>query len=368
MIRSFPDLIQCCSTNDKQLALKFSIIPSLEYYRSMPISNNTEMIECLVQTLPNLLFDIVIDTSLESLLDTLISLSILSPSLLIHTLPALGCVLTSTTNCLNLNISDAFVHLIIKLTQSWSLSNDGIDNLCHLLIILLQKCPMFRQVFYTNLCHLRLYERFQLMLSNKLAMQSSILASVFVAISYSPRPNDEEFNYKSIIEQITLFSEKNRYNRSWFELLVRLSLSRQYHDKQTRWKSSLNSKNATTNEIDDEGSTTSALSVKSGDVENQESIDEDEIYNADIESLSDEIPIEKFTKQNYTIYSNLILFPELVILGLKLTWENVDNEWNEQQVNNKISIYVSLFIESSWSMLSWKSIEGANSRNTAIFR
>ncbi|CAF5196307.1 unnamed protein product, partial [Rotaria magnacalcarata] len=167
LIQSFPDLIQCCSITDKQLALKFCITPSLEYYRSIQNTTNIEMIEYLVQTLPSLLFDITIDIPLLSLSDTLISLSTLLPSLLIHTLPALGCLLTSTSNCSNLNISESFLYLIIKLTKSWSLSNDGIDNLCHLLNILIQKCTIFRQAFYSNQCHLRLYERFQLMLNNK---------------------------------------------------------------------------------------------------------------------------------------------------------------------------------------------------------
>ena len=166
LVRSFPDLIQCCSITDKQSALRFCITPSLEYHRSNSNATNSEMIEMieyLVQTLPNLLFDIIIDTPLMSLSDTLISLSSSLPSLLIHTLPVLGCLLTSTSDCLNLTISDSFLKLIIKLTNSWSLTNDGIDNLCHILIILLQKCSIFRQTFYAHLCHLQVYERFQTM-------------------------------------------------------------------------------------------------------------------------------------------------------------------------------------------------------------
>ncbi|CAF3860010.1 unnamed protein product [Rotaria sp. Silwood2] len=341
--RSFPDLIQCCSTNDKQLALKCCIIPVLEFYRtniSIQNSINIEIVEYLIQTLPNLLFDIIIDVPLLSLSDTLITLSSLLPSLLIHTLPALGCLLTSTSNCLNLNISESFLHLIIKLINSWSLPNDSIDNLCHILIILLQKYSVFRQIFYANFCYLSLYERFQLMLNNKLTIQSSIIASILVSISYYTKPNNDNFNYKLILEQITLFSEKNRYNRSWFELLVRLSLSQQYQDKRTRWKSSINYKNQSLNETDDESSTKSILSITNVDVENLENIDEDEVYYGDIESFSDNIPIEKVAKQNQTMYSNLILFPELVILGLKIAWQNVDNEWSDQQTTNKTSIYV----------------------------
>ncbi|CAF4691006.1 unnamed protein product, partial [Rotaria sp. Silwood2] len=52
--RSFPDLIQCCSTNDKQLALKCCIIPVLEFYRtniSIQNSINIEIVEYLIQTL-----------------------------------------------------------------------------------------------------------------------------------------------------------------------------------------------------------------------------------------------------------------------------------------------------------------------------
>jgi hypothetical protein len=300
------------------------------------------MIEYLVQTLPNLLFDIIIDTPLMSLSDTLIALSSSLPSLLIHTLPVLGCVLTSTSDCLNLTISESFLRLIIRLTNSWPLTTDGIDNLCHILIILLQKCSIFRQAFYAHLCHSNLYERFQLMLNNNLTIQSSIIASILVSVSYYPRPNDKDFNYKLILEQITLFSEKNRYNQSWFVLLVRLSLSQQYQDKRTRWRSSVSHKNQSVNENDEENSITSTLSIiTDGDVENVEDIDEDEVYHGDVESLSDEVPIETVAKQNQTMYSNLILFPELVILGLEFAWQNVDHEWSDQQTTNKSSIYVS---------------------------
>jgi len=297
------------------------------------------MIECLIQTLPNLLFDIVIDTPFISLSDTLISIVSLFPSLLIPTLPVLGCLLTSTSDCLNLNISETFLQLIIKLTNSWSLSNDGIDNLCHILIILLQKCSTFRQAFYAHLCHIHLYEHFQLMLDNKSTIQSSIIASILVSISYYTKSNDNKFTYKLILEQITLFSEKNRYNQSWFELLVRLSLSQQYQDKRTRWKSSIIHKSHSFNETDDENPTSSTTT--NVDVEHFEEIDEDEVYYGDVESLSDDIPIETIAKQNQTIYSNLILFPELVILGLEIVWQNIDNEWNDQLNTNKTSIYVS---------------------------
>jgi len=293
------------------------------------------MIEYLVQALPNLLFDVIIDTPFISLSDTLITLSSLLPSLLIHTLPVLGCLLTSTSDCFNLTISESFIQLIIKLTNSWSLSNDGIDNLCHILIILLQKCSTFRYAFYAHSCHLRLYERFQLMLNKKSPIQSSIIASIFVSVSYYIKSNDNNFNYKLILEQITLFSEKNRYNLSWFELLVRLSLSQQYQQKRRRWKSSTINKNYASNETDD-GSPT--ISV---DVENLEENDEDEVYHADVESLSDELPRETIAKQNQTIYSSLILFPELIILGLQIAWQNVDNEWSDQQTTSKTSIYVS---------------------------
>lgn len=344
LARVFPDLIQCCSITDKQLALKLCIISSLDYYRSnLSIQNltNVEMIEYLIQTLPNLLFGIIIDTPLISLSDTLISLSSAYPSLLIHTLPVLGCLLTSTSDCLNLNISEVFLKLIIKLVNSWSLSNDGIDNLCHILIILLQKCSTFRQAFYARLCHIHLYDQFKIMLNNKQPIQSSIIASVLVSISYCIKSYDEQFNYKLILEQIKIYSEKNRYNQPWFELLVRLSLSQQYQDKRTRWKSSTINKNHPLNEGDDENSTPSTLSLTNVDVENFEEINEDEVYQGDIESLSDDdIPVETQSKQNQTSYSNLILFPELVILGLEIVWQNVDNEWSDQQNSTKTSVYV----------------------------
>jgi hypothetical protein len=300
------------------------------------------MIECLIQTLPNLLFDIIIDTPLISLSDTLISLSSAFPTLLIHTLPVLGCLLTSTSDCLNLNISEAFLQLIIKLVNSWSLSNDGIDNLCHILIILLQKCSTFRQAFYAHLCHIHLYEQFEIMLNNKTTIQSSIIASILVAVSYHTKSFDIKFNYKLIVDQIASYSEKNRYNQSWFELLVRLSLSQQYQDKRTRWKSSTINKSHSSNEVDDENSASPTLSLTNVDVENFEEIDEDEVYYGDVESLSDDDePIETISKQNQTSYSNLILFPELVVLGLETVWQNVDNEWSDQQNTTKTSVYVS---------------------------
>ena len=165
----------------------------------------------------------IIDIPLLSLWNTLISLSSLSSSLLIHSLPAFGCLLTSKSDCLNINISEAFLQLIIKLTNSWSLSNDNIENLCHILIILLQKCSTFREAFYAHQCHIRLYEHFQLILNNQLKIQSSIIAIVLVSVSYYKNSYDNSFNYAIILEQIISFSEKNRSNRSWFELLVRLS-------------------------------------------------------------------------------------------------------------------------------------------------
>jgi hypothetical protein len=178
------------------------------------------------------------------------------------------------------------------------------------------------------------------MFNNKLTIQSSIIASILVSVSYYTKPNDNRFNYKLILEQITLFSEKNRYNQSWFELLVRLSLSQQYQDKRTRWKSSTIHKNHSLNEMDDESPSSSASSITNYEVENFEDVDEDEVYHADVESLSDDTPIETIAQQNQTMYSNLILFPELVILGLETAWQNVDNEWSDQQNTMKTSIYV----------------------------
>lgn len=349
LARSFPDIIQCCSTNDKQYALKLCINTSLEYFRSNVTaqnSTNIQMIECLIRTLPNLLFDIVIDTPFTSLADTLISLALLFPTLLIHTLPVLGCLLTSTSDCLNLNISEPFLQLIIKLTNAWSIENDGIDNLCNILIILLQKCPAFRVKFYGHLCHLHLYEQFQLMLNNKSTIHSSIIASTLVSISYHTKPNDSRFNYKLVLEQITLFSERNRFNQSWFELLVRLSLSQQYQDKRTRWKSSAINKTHLSNESDEDAlssssSVTSLSSINNYEIENFDDIhDDDEVYYADVESVSDETPVETIAKQNQTSYSKLILFPELVILGLEIVWQNVDNEWSDHQNTMKTSTYI----------------------------
>ena len=347
LVRSFPDLIQCCSIADKHAALRLCVIPCLEHYRTNVSTQTTtiiEIIECLIRALPNLLFDIVIDRSLISLSDTLISLATLFPTLLIHTLPVLGCLLTATCDCLDIKISEPFLQLIIKLTNAWSLSHEAIDNLCHILIILLQKCPTFRSAFYAHQCHLRLYEHFQLMLNNKSTIQSSIIACILVCISYYSTNNDPRFNYKLIFEQITFYSEKNRYQQSWFELLVRLSLSQQYQDKRTRWKSSSTTmRQQSSNEmIDDDtpSSTTNAVSNTDYEREDFQAIDEDEDYCADIESLSEEIPVENMTKQNQTMYSNLILFPELVILGLEIVWQNVDNEWSDQQNPIKSSIYV----------------------------
>jgi hypothetical protein len=100
-------------------------------------------------------------------------------------------------------------------------------------------------------------------------------------------------------------------------------------------------KNYSINETDDDSLTTSTSSVSTYDLENSEQIDEDEVYQGDVESLSDDTPIETIAKQNQTSYSNLILFPELVILGLEIVWQNVDNEWSDQQNTTKTSVYVS---------------------------
>lgn len=346
LVRSFPDLIQYCSMTDKHAALRLCVIPCLEHYRtnvSTQTTTVTEIIECLIRALPNLLFDIVIDRSLISLSDTLIALATLFPRLLIHTLPVLGCLLTATCDCSDIKISEPFLQLIIKLTNAWSLSHEAIDNLCHILIILIQKCPTFRSAFYAHQCHLRLYEHFQLMLNNKSTIQSSIIACTLVCISYYPKSNDTRFNHKLIIEQITLYSEKNRYQQSWFELLVRLSLSQQYQDKRTRWKSSTPFKQQQSSELiddDDSSVTTDSSSNTNYEVDDFQAIDEDEDYLADVESLSEDIPVETMTKQNQTMYSNLILFPELVVLGLEIVWQNVDNEWSDQQNPTKSSIYV----------------------------
>ena len=375
LVRSLPDLIQCCSTADKQTALRLCVTPSLEHYRTNVSTQSTtiiEIIECLIRTLPNLLFDIIIDRSLLTLSDTLISLATLFPTLLIHTLPVLGCLLTSTCDSLQINISEPFLQLIIKLTNAWSLSNEAIDNLCHILIILLQKCPTFRSAFYAHQCHLHLYEHFQIMLNNKSTIQSSIVACILVCISYYPKGNDNRFNYKLIFEQITLYSEKNRYQQSWFELLVRLSLSQQYQDKRTRWKSSPSLKQQLSIEmIDDDSPISSSTSTSSSsltmnyEVEDFPTLDEDEDYYADVESLNEEIPVEIITKQNQTIYANLILFPELVILGLEIVWQNVDNEWSDQQNPIKSSIYVTNLV-TYLQLLS--SLVRANSYNCVVLK
>ena len=105
--------------------------------------------------------------------------------------------------------------------------------------------------------------------------------------------------------------------------------------------------------------------MTNGDTETEENIDEDEVYHADVESLSEDIPIETVAKQNQTIYSNLILFPELVILGLEFTWQNVDHEWNDQQTTNKSSIYVTNLV-SYLEILS--SLVRANSYNCIILK
>jgi hypothetical protein len=203
------------------------------------------------------------------------------------------------------------------------------------------------------------------MLDNKSTIQSSIIASILVSVSYYIKSNDPTFNYKLILKQITLFSEKNRYNQSWFELLVRLSLSQQYQDKRTRWKSSTIHKSHPLNETDDENSTPLTLSITNVDVENFEQIDEDEVYYGDVESLSDDIPIETISKQNQTMYSNLILFPELVILGLEIAWQNVDNEWSDQQNTTKTSIYVTNLV-TYLELLS--SLVRANSYNCIVLK
>ena len=54
---------------------------------------------------------------------------------------------------------------------------------------------------------------FKQWLNNNLTTQSSIIASVLVSVSYYTKTNDKDFNYKLVLEQITLFSEKNRYNQ-----------------------------------------------------------------------------------------------------------------------------------------------------------
>lgn len=338
LARTFPELIQCCSSIEKQLALKVCLIPTLEYFRANA-TPQTAMIEYLVQTLPNLLFDMHIDLPLLPFSDTLIALSSLFPSLLHHTLPVLGCLLTSTSNSIALEISEAFIQLIIKLTNSWTLTTEDADNLCHILIILLQKSSTFRQAFYARQCHSRLYERFQSIVDRKSPIQSSILASILVSISYYPKSLDHDFTYRTMLDDITRFSEQHRHNQSWFELLVRLSLSKQYQDRRTRWKSSNINRNLISN--DDEQRNTSDSFVDHDDEDTREETDPEENYQADVESLSDDMPRETVTKQSPLTYSNLILFPELVILGLKIAWQNVDHEWNESSNTLKTPVYVS---------------------------
>ncbi|CAF0783003.1 unnamed protein product [Adineta ricciae] len=360
----FPDLIQCCSKADKQLALKSCFIPALEFYRTNPStqdSTNVEMIEYLIQILPNLLFDNPLDIPFISLSNTLITLSSLLPSTLIHTLPVLGCLLTASSNSSNLVISESFLQLIIKLTNLCSLSNGVIDNLCHILIILLQKSPTFRQAFYAHLCHTHLYEQFQMMLNQKSTIQPAIIACVLVAVSYHIKSYDSAFNYKLILDDIRLYSENNRYNSSWFELLVRLSLSEQYQNKRRRWRTTTTHKSPMNDETDDESSLDSSSSTTNIDDDN----DGDEIYHGDIESLSGDTPTETVTQQNQTSYSNLILFPELIILGLEIAWQNVDNEWSDQQMTNKTSIYVTNLV-AYLELLS--SLIRANSYNCTVLK
>jgi len=334
LARAFPDLIQCCSIEEKQNALKLCFIPCLEFYRSNP-QNSSMMIEYVVRTLPNLLFDIIIDLPLIPFADTLITLSTMVPSLLPHTLPVLGCLLTSTVDCFTLNISEAFVQFILRLTNSWTLNNDGIDNLCHIIIILLQKSPLFRQAFYARHCHKRIHERFQMIMKNQSSIQSSVLACLLVCVSYHPKNNDEDFNYNSIVEEIKVFSQENRLNQSWFELLVRLSLSQLYQDRRTRWKSSTVPPRISISNDSDEDS------VVVHNDEDEDEIDDEDLYPADIESLAEEDQSEDFViKEKQNRYSNLILFPELILLGLKIAWENVDHEWNDQQCSIHSPIYV----------------------------
>lgn len=342
LAQAFPDLIQCCSVADKQLALKYCIRPSLEHYAATPSKsnvNNIEMIQRLVQSLPNLLLDVTMDAPLSSFPDTLITLSSLLPSLLTHTLPVLGCLLTTASNQLTLDVSESFIQWTIRLTNAWTLSDDGTDNLCHMLIILIQKCVTFQQAFYAHLCHLRLFEQFELMLTSKSTIQPSVIACTLVAVSYHTKSNDENFNYKLTLERIRTYSENNRYNSSWFELLVRLSLSQQYQDKRTRWKSSTLRKTSSSAATNDDDAASSSSSVSDDDSEHR--IDAEDVYQADVESLSDDRPTETVTQQNQMSYSNLILFPELVLLGLEIAWQNVDNEWSDQQATNKTSVYVS---------------------------
>jgi hypothetical protein len=300
------------------------------------------MIEYLVQTLPCLLFDMTIDRSLISLSDTLIALTSVHESLLPYTLSVLGCLLTSTSNHATLNISESFVQLIVKLTNSWTLNVDGIDNLCHLIIILLQKSIVFRQAFYAHLCYLRVYEEFRAMLNNQITIQTSIIVCTLTCLSYYTRLNDDHFNYQHILNDLTTYSENNRSNRSWFESLVRLSLSQQYQNRRIRWKNSIHSRNLFTNDFDDEhvNDCSSFDSHRQQDDEASERIHADEIYHADVESLSDQLPKDIIKKLYHNRYSNLIVFPEIILLGLRITWQNVDHEWNDQQLTMKTPVYV----------------------------
>ena len=341
LVQSFPDLIQCCSNADKQLALKMCLIPTLEHYHANSSPSNTNMIEYLVQTLPHLLFDLTVDLPLNTFSDTLVSLSSSTPSLLVYTLPVFGCLLTSASDRSTISVSESFLQFIIKLTNTWPVTNDAIDNLCHILIILLQKSPQFRQAFYAHSCYSSLFERCQAMLTAKAPVQASIIACVLVANSYYTNSYDEQLNYKRILEHITSFSEENRHSPSWFELLVRLSLSQQYQDKRMRWRSSSVSRNSTCNETDDESTGALVLFADEADEEGADDMQADEFYQGDVESLSDDRPVETVAKHHQTSYSNLIVFPELIIVGLKIVWQNVDNEWNDNRTTARTSLYVS---------------------------
>ncbi|CAF1046492.1 unnamed protein product, partial [Didymodactylos carnosus] len=387
------DLVQCCSETEKQTILFVCVLPTLDHYRlvysTTHANENTEIIvQNILLTLPTLIDCIsdVLDplhilqsssnsisnvpspisnspssinsvspssncsslppsinikqstiSTNSSLLDILISLSTLnaSSSLLSYTLPVIGYILNLTSS--TIEYLGPLIDLVLRCTLRLccnDLSSQE-QNIFQIILILLIKCPSFRHAYFDHVCYTKVHEYFLRIIQGEHSLDhtfSTLLALVLVSSSYSQQP---DFTYEMIIDYLYKIRQQHDIRLwIWLEFLLRLTLSQRYTYIQT-WKTPRTTKIFTQFEQKQDDSNGS-----DGDDDVEEDEETDEIYNGDIDSLSDEQSKIAGRQKKY-IYSNLIVFPELLMICLKLAWENMEYEWNEiderQQRNGNIS-------------------------------